>query len=545
MSLFQLISRETQSSLPRLVVMAGIAGISNALILAVINTGASATSAVVNLQSALIFIFALLLYVKTQHYILTTTTIELEATIHRLRLRLMDEVRQSELISLEHIGRSEIIAGITKETTTLSQTATVLVIGAQASVLIFFTSIYVAYLSLTAFALSASIIAIAASLFLSRAQRLKAEMHEALQWENRLFDRLTDMLDGFKEVRLNRGRSDDLFSDTADVSTAAANLKIKTQTDGLKQFVFSQTSFYVVLGAIVFIAPTFSQTLGDSMGKTVTALLFIIGAVTSVVQSIPLLRSANAAAENIERLETSLGGTRGLTPRAPNISPPKLGRIQLRNVLFHYADKWSETVFQVGPIDFALRPGEVVFITGGNGSGKSTFLKLLIGLYQPSSGELKLNEAQVLASTRDEYRTLFTAVFSDYHLFRRLYGIKDADLAEVDRLLEQFGLAGKTRLIDGEFSTLDLSAGQRKRLALVVGLLENRPILVLDEWTADQDPEFRRKFYQELLPDLSKAGRTIVAVTHDERYLSELALPVRTLRMEEGRFIDQASGNVT
>src|SRR5829696_629738 len=450
MSLFQLISRETQSSLPRLVIMAGIAGISNALILAVINTGASAPSGVVSLQSALIFIVALLLYVKTQHYILTTTTIELEATIHRLRLRLMDEVRQSELASLEHIGRSEIVAGITKETTTLSQTATVLVIGAQASVLIFFTSIYVAYLSFTAFALSATIIAIAASLFLSRSQRLKAEMHEALQWENRLFDRLTDLLDGFKEVRLNRGRSDDLFSDTAEVSTAAANLKIKTQTDGLKQFVFSQTSFYVVLGAIVFIAPTFSQTLGDSMGKTVTALLFIIGAVTSVVQSIPLLRSANAAAENIERLETRLGGTRGLNPLARDISSPEFARIQLRNVLFHYVDKWSETVFEVGPIDFTLRAGEIVFITGGNGSGKSTFLKLLVGLYQPSAGELKLNEAQVLASSRDEYRRLFTAVFSDYHLFHRLYGVNNPDHTEIDRLLGQFGLIGKTRLIDGE-----------------------------------------------------------------------------------------------
>jgi putative ATP-binding cassette transporter len=202
-------------------------------------------------------------------------------------------------------------------------------------------------------------------------------------------------------------------------------------------------------------------------------------------------------------------------------------------------------VFEVGPIDFTLRAGEIVFITGGNGSGKSTFLKLLVGLYQPSAGELRLNEAQVLASTRDEYRRLFTAVFSDYHLFHRLYGVNNPDLTEIDRLLGQFGLIGKTRLIDGEFSTIDLSAGQRKRLALVVGLLEKRPILVLDEWTADQDPEFRRKFYQELLPELSKGGRTIVAVTHDERYLSELALPVRTLRMEEGRFVSQAPGALT
>src|SRR5215217_207903 len=289
MSLLQLLGREAQNSLPRLIIMAGLAGISNALILAVINTAAGTPNTTISLQSAFIFLLSLLIYIKTQHYILSSTTIELEATIHRLRLRLMDQVRRSELLALENIGRSEIIAAITKETTTLSQTATVLVIGAQAAVLIFFTSIYIAYLSLPAFALSAAIISIAASLFLARAQRLKAETHAALQWENRLFDRLTDLLEGFKEVRLNDHRSHDLFCDTIEISTTAAELKIKTQTDGLKQFVFSQASFYVVLGAIVFLAPMFSESLGDSMGKTVTALLFIIGAITSVVQAIPLL----------------------------------------------------------------------------------------------------------------------------------------------------------------------------------------------------------------------------------------------------------------
>src|SRR3954454_2953709 len=211
MSLFQLLGRESKNSLPRLIIMAALAGVSNALILAVINTAAGSPSETISLQPALIFILALLIYVKTQHFILSTTTIELEATIHRLRLRLMDKVRRSELLPLESIGRAEIVAGITKETTTLSQTATVLVIGAQAAVLIFFTSIYIAYLSLPAFALSVSIICIAAALFLSRAKRLKAETHAALQWENRLFDRLTDLLDCFKEVRLNDRRSHDLF----------------------------------------------------------------------------------------------------------------------------------------------------------------------------------------------------------------------------------------------------------------------------------------------------------------------------------------------
>jgi putative ATP-binding cassette transporter len=141
-------------------------------------------------------------------------------------------------------------------------------------------------------------------------------------------------------------------------------------------------------------------------------------------------------------------------------------------------------------------------------------------------------------NTRESYRVLIAAIFADYHLFQRLYGIPDPDSAEVDRLLTQFRLEDKTRLTDGEFRTIDLSSGQRRRLALIVSLLEKRPILLLDEWAADQDPEFRRKFYFELLPALNEAGATVVVVTHDDRYLNEMQRAARRLRMDEGRFVE-------
>jgi putative ATP-binding cassette transporter len=192
-------------------------------------------------------------------------------------------------------------------------------------------------------------------------------------------------------------------------------------------------------------------------------------------------------------------------------------------------------------VDFALRSGELVFITGGNGSGKSTFLKLLASLYKPDSGRIFFDGILVSDTTREDYRQLISAIFVDYHLFQRLYGIPDPDLIEVDRLLAQFRLLDKTRLAHGEFNTVDLSTGQRKRLALIVRLLEKRPILLLDEWAADQDPDFRRKFYFDLLPALHQAGVTVVVVTHDDRYLDEMDLPARRLRMDEGRFVDQRS----
>src|SRR5712692_9154061 len=542
MTFFQLVRREMQGSLPRLVFMSGLAGISNAAILAAVNSAAQSSSdGKPSLWAATLFVISLFLFIKTQHYVLIATTAEIEAIILKLLVRLMDEARRSELLALEAIGRAEIVAAITKETGTLTQAATMLGFAAQGLVLMFFVAIYIAYLSLLSVLLSVVIVGVASALFLAKSRQLTVARREALEWENRLFDRLTDLLDGFKEVRLNSARSEDLFADIVEVSRTAANIKIRTETETLKRLVFSQSSMYVLLGAIVFVVPTFSSAASESLMKTTTALLFVIGACWGLVQTIPVLAAANAAADNVEQLEARLRSTVVAADVDAAALPKRFDKIEMRNIVFRYVDKSSETVFQVGPVDFTLRSGDLVFITGGNGSGKSTFLKVLARLYEPNAGEITLDGVPVTDRTRETYRALISAIFSDYHLFQRLYGIRDPDPAEVDRLLAQFRLLDKTRLTDGEFRTLDLSGGQRKRLALIVSLLEKRPILLLDEWTADQDPDFRRKFYYDLLPALHRAGVTVVVVTHDDRYLNELDLPASRLRMDEGRFVEQHS----
>jgi putative ATP-binding cassette transporter len=269
--------------------------------------------------------------------------------------------------------------------------------------------------------------------------------------------------------------------------------------------------------------------------------MFIVGACFGLVQSIPVLLNANAAADRIEKLEAALRATGSSPDEEDLVAPDHFDKIEMNGIVFRYTDRFSETAFKIGPIDFSLKPGELVFITGGNGSGKSTFLRVLAGLYPPDSGEIILDGEQVTANTRNQYRALMSAIFFDYHLFQRLYGIHDLEADEVDRLLKQFRLSDKTGLTGGEFRTLDLSGGQRRRLALIVSLLEKRPILLLDEWTAEQDPEFRRKFYDELLPDLMRARATVVVITHDDRYLDELDLPARKIRMDEGRIVDEIS----
>ena len=539
MSFLELVRREMHGSLPRLLVMSALGGLSTAAILAAINAGLQGSG---SLWAATLFLVALFLFIKTQYYVTITTTAEIEAIIHKIRLRVMDHIRRSELLPIEAIGRSRIVAAITSDTAVLTQASNMLCFTIQGAVLVFFVAIYVAFLSLAAIVTTILVIGVAGVIFHYKNRRLAAEKQKSAEWEGRLFDRLTDFLDGFKEVRLNAARSMDLFEDASEVSRTAANIKINSQAETFKLIVTSQISMYVLIGSVVFVAPQFSEALGGlTLTKTTTALMFIVGACFGLVQSIPILLNANAAADRIEQLEIELQATASALDAAGSAAPSRFDAIEMTGIQFRYVDKFSEATFKIGPIDFSLHPGELVFITGGNGSGKSTFLRVLAGLYPPDSGQIHLNGQQINDETRDKYRSLMSAIFFDYHLFRKLYGISDPEPAEVDRLLRQFRLDTKTGVTNGEFRTLDLSGGQRRRLALIVSLLEKRPILLLDEWTAEQDPEFRRKFYDELLPDLMRAGATVVVITHDDRYLNELHLPARRIHMDEGRIVEQHS----
>ncbi len=541
MSFLQLVRREMHGSLQKLLIMSGIGGVSNASILAAINAGVQDTGSggKPGLWAASLFLVALFLFMKSQEYVTVTATAEIEAIIHKFRMRLMDHIRRSELLKLEGIGRARIIAAITSDTAVLTQASNMLCFTVQGAVLICFVGLYIAYLSLVAFLLTVLIVAGAATIFHLKNKRLSAQKAESAAWERRLFDRMTDFLDGFKEVKLNRARSDNLYDDAREVSKTAANIKIRTQAETFKMIVSSQISMFVLIGAVVFVAPNLSNSLGGaSISKTTTALLFVVGACFGLVQSIPILLNANAAASRLDQLESLLRETAAST--AADIPLPKrFDKIEMRNIIFSYVDAKSDVAFKIGPIDFTLRAGELVFLTGGNGSGKSTFLRVLSGLYAPDSGEVNVDGMNIDDNTRDAYRALVSAIFFDYHLFKKLYGISELQPGELDRLLSQFRLGDKTGLSNGEFRTLDLSGGQRRRLALIVTLLEKRPIILLDEWTAEQDPEFRRKFYDEFLPQMLQAGATVVVITHDDRYLDELHLPARRIRMDEGRIVDQ------
>ncbi|GAA4403047.1 ATP-binding cassette domain-containing protein [Tsukamurella soli] len=191
--------------------------------------------------------------------------------------------------------------------------------------------------------------------------------------------------------------------------------------------------------------------------------------------------------------------------------------------------------FSLGPLDMAFEPGQVTFVVGGNGSGKSTLAKLITGLYVPREGTITLNGEQISHDNVEWFRQNSAAVFTDFHLFEDYLGFLRPGIDdEVRRLLERLQIAHKVTVHDGRLSTIALSQGQRKRLALLTALLEDRPIYLFDEWAADQEPQFRDLFYDEILTELKRRGKTVVVITHDDRYFDRAD---QLIKLDVGRIV--------
>lgn len=522
-------------TLRRLLGMAVLAGLSNAAVLALINAAASMPPETEQkTRLALMFVAVIVVYSISQHYIMVTASREIEQVIHRVRLRLVTALLACELRDLERIGRSRIFAGISQEIQVLSQSATTLVTSCQLAVLVFFATFYLIALSFTAFFLSVAFMGVAILLYFRKTAVVNRVLYDATQKELELHGVVTGVLDGFKEIKVNRARSRAIEQDIVHASMQASDFRVRAQNQLARNLVFVQNTFYLLLATMVFIVPVLSHTTSDIIVKTTTAVLFLVGPISGLVASVPIFATANTAASGILALETELLGAQGSVSAAGRTAPDlaTFKTIRFDHVVFRHSDPSGEHPFVLGPVDLTLKAGETVFISGGNGSGKSTFLRLLTALYRPDEGTISLDGRPLDADTLESYRSLFSTVFSDYHLFRELYGVAPEAKDEIDELLETFEISSKTKLANGHFDTVDLSAGQRKRLALIVAVLERRPICVLDEWAADQDPVFRRKFYHEIIRALKERGITVVAVTHDDRYYD---LADRLIRFEEGK----------
>lgn len=534
MRLFHIVIREAPENLKPLMFMNVLSAVAAAAFVAIISSAArQASSGQISARLLLMFVITVALTALTHHYTLVTASRDAERLIRKLRARLFSLVRRTDLVTIDRIGHARLQGVLTQETQVLAQIMPMLVVGFQQAVMLLFLALYLAWLSPTACILAFGLAGLTIAVRFKRVKTLRLFMQSAAQAEEKVFNGLTDLLHGFKEVRMSGPRATGVTGALADASYAArmANRTMKTQWG--RNYAVMESMLYLLVGLMVFVVPLFVGGYHEVILQATIAVLFISGPVATVSFVTPMVTQAELALEHIETMEETLRAAaeaaQGETTRALEKPPAS---IALADAVLSYKDAEGKRLFSVGPVTVEFPAGEITFITGGNGSGKSTLLRMLTGLIPLDSGVILADGVAVGPDQMQDYRDQFSAIFSDFHLSRRLYGIGDPDPARVRHLLQRMELHEKVTVRDGAFSTIDLSAGQRKRLALVVAELEDKPVIVLDEWAADQDPHFRRIFYEELLPEFKARGKIIICVTHDDRWFH---IADRSYHLNEGR----------
>ncbi|MCB1055194.1 MAG: cyclic peptide export ABC transporter [Acidobacteria bacterium] len=362
-----------------------------------------------------------------------------------------------------------------------------------------------------------------------RVQELAREM------EDELFERFRGATQGTKELKMRRSRRFAFIDSVSKTAARQRQLEIKASKIFIAAGSWGNALFFVLLGIILFFLPTQLDGLTiHVLGSYVLVLLYMLTPLQMVLNDFPALTDADVAVRKIERLGISLSKDVHEVDGTGD-ADPNWRRLEARGIAHTYRHESADEHFTLGPLDLTFKPGELVFIVGGNGSGKTTLAKVLLGLYQPDQGEVLLDGTLVDDSNRSQYREQFAAVFSDFFLFETLLGLGQSEADEQARIyLEELRLKHKVRIENGRLSTLDLSQGQRKRLALLTAYLEDSPIFLFDEWAADQDPEFKRVFYYHLLPALKARGKLVLAISHDDAYYH---LGDRIIKLDYGQLV--------
>jgi putative ATP-binding cassette transporter len=517
-----------------------IAGISNGFIIVVINT-ASQNYAELNFRYLLLFVLSVLVLALTRKYTLYQTSAIARAALTKTNVRIADKIRRSNLAVFEQIGRPRILTTLSEGTELIFEASRRIANGAVAFIMLLFSFAYIAWLSWAAFWLSAVVIVCGIMVYGFNQRTINADLRVSAERENEFIDSLNHVLEGFKELKVNRAKSDDIFHNFMEkISESLRVVRMRTESRFISNIIYTQVFMMILIAAVVFLLPQMASSSPQLIVSLVAVLLFIVGPLGFVVDAVPVISEANIAVEKLgelERIFENADDTAQTSLTGPLQSKADFESITLKKVSFSYTSPDDEKVFSVGPVDLKLNKGEIVFFVGGNGSGKTTLVKLIAGLYYPQRGMLYLDDIPINTTNYDYYRNFFGIIFSDFHLFDRLYGIVNVDENRLNTLLNTMELSEKITYADGKFSNINLSTGQRKRLALVIALMEDRPVYVFDEVAADQDPGFRRYFYEEVLNELRNRGKTVIVVSHDDRYF-----PVadRVIKMDFGSVVEGA-----
>lgn len=447
-----------------------------------------------------------------------------------MRLFITSRVLATDYNLLQRLGGAKIQSALTDHSANVSNFFINLPKIIMNGVIVLGCLTYLAVLSLNVLLIAIIVIALGGLCY--HFVHLKAIKHlkVASKEQDNLFSYFDSLIAGAKELKLHREKRNWFKEEVLGKSID----KVRSErTKGMSMFVISVSwSNFLIYG---FIGVVLFWLVGDVDNRvelmTGFTLLFIymITPLESLLLNLPKANLANISAKHIDDVTSLLNEENNKTV---DVEMKSFTQLTFENVSHSYYHEQSDEFFSLPEINLTINRAELIYLVGGNGSGKTTLAKLITGLYNPEQGRVILDNKELNSSDRDNFRQLFSSVFSDFHLFDTLLSNSSKELeTKGNTLIKKLNLHHKVKIENGKFTTKSLSQGQRKRLALVVSYIEDRPFYLFDEWAADQDPTFKDVFYKELLPELTAKGKTVFVISHDDKYFH---LADRLLKMDNG-----------
>jgi putative ATP-binding cassette transporter len=533
--LVKFIKNGAQKAIRQMFAVAAVASLSNALMIEFVTESAESSDG--RMKYLALFAAVFVVFFWTNRMALSASSHIVEGLLKEKRQRVMSKLLRCQVLRLENLGRGETLRQLSQGINLLSQNIPYILNSAQQSVLLVFCLLYLAYVSMPALVVFLVVTWLGIRLHSVLEANAMGLIGEVARTESRLVDLLVHLVAGFKELRLNTGKRESLLRDFKEVVGKLKEQNCAASVPLINLMLIGNLYVFTCMAVAIFILPQYIELADNSLYKIIAIYLFAFGPISMVVGSMPVILRTESALKELADLEETL------EEEVSDADPTDMDQfrdfktLEYRDIQFTYPGPEG---FTAGPLSLEVNRGELIFITGGNGSGKSTALKLLTGLYSSAKGQTRVDDQLIIPQTRPALRSLFSCIFADFHLFERLYGLESVEEEKVTALIEKMQLQDKVEYKLGKFSQTDLSTGQRKRLAMIVALMEDREILVFDEWAAEQDRHFRDYFYRELLPELKGQGKTVIAVTHDDRYWD---CADRCVRFDLGRIRDNGAPN--
>ena len=516
-----------------------VGGIANAGFIAVINTALTASPSA---RMGLIWAFAALCVIlPVSRFVSSVLLSRLVQTARaEMELQLCRRILSAPLRRIEEIGPPRLLAALTDDVGTIAVAFGNIPVLLRLIAVVVGCLAYLGWLSWWLLLIVLVTLAVASLTYQLPTKLGRKRFLMSRELSDLLFQHFRGLTEGLKELRIHRGRRHAFLSQHLEpTARSRAHHRISAQTGFAVAESWGQVTSFLILGLLLFALPALRAVDLTTLTGYVLGFLYILNPLEAILGRLPEMSQAVVAVQKLRELDLRLDEKADVDEQASAgetaDDQTRWNRLTFTGVTHEYYNEKDERSFILGPIDLTIQRGECVFIVGGNGSGKTTLAKLILGLYLPENGEVRIDREVIGDANREKLRGLFSVVFSDFYLFDQLLGLERPSLlAETQKYLASLQLQTKVKIENGALSTINLSQGQRKRLALLTAYLEDRPVYLFDEWAADQDPQFKEVFYLELLPSLKARGKTIIVISHDDRFYSTAE---RIIKLDAGQIV--------